>query len=62
MRNQVKHVTVVRAYSSKSHESPPEGLHKGPGVIPRQELKKISEHLAEDLGIMPKNLPNEEKK
>jgi hypothetical protein len=36
----MKHVTVVRAYSSKSHESPPEGLHKGPCVIARQELKK----------------------
>ncbi len=62
MRNHVKHVSVVRAYSGESHESPPEGLHKGPGVIPRQELKKISEHLAGDLGMMPKNLPNEEKK
>jgi hypothetical protein len=58
----MKHVSVVRAYSGKSHESPPEGLHKGPSVISRQELKKISEHLAGDLGMMPKNLPNEEKK
>ncbi len=54
VRNHVKHVCFVRAYSGESHESPPEGLHKGPCVIARQELKKISEHLVGDLGRLPK--------